>query len=207
MGGETKSGLSQNQYLLLTGEEAAICMGKLEGPANGPNWQIRLLEEDMMDEVVRHPEVKLMCITDSSPSYVGKVVRSRNDLVQLEVRPIAGAHSDKRQNLRVPTRFKSFLYPLSGRWKGRMGMEANDLSCGGIAFFCGGELEIGERLEIVVPITSEPVVLRGQILRQRPTERGDRIMYAAKFLDMCPDEEMLVREAVFSVQLSNRPRR
>lgn len=206
MGGELKNNQSQNQYLLLTGEESAICMGKLEGPANGPNWQIRLLE-DMMDEVVKHPEVKLMCITDSSPSYIGKVVRSRNDLVQLEVRRIATGRSDQRQNLRVPTRFRSFLYPLSGRWKGRMEMEANDLSCGGIAFFCSGELEVGERLEIVVPITSQPVVLRGEILRRRPTERGGQVMYAAKFLDMCADEEMLVREAVFSVQLSNRPRR
>lgn len=59
---------------------------------------------------------------------------------------------------------------------------------------------------MVIPITSEPVILRLEVLRQRPTDREDTVFYAGKFVDMCNDEEVLVREAVFNIQLQSRPR-
>ena len=115
--------------------------------------------------------------------------------------------SDLRQNLRMHTSFETLIYPITGSWKGRRWVESNDLSCGGIAFFSRYPLEDREQFELVVPITAQPVVLRCEIIRKRPCSREGEEMYAAKFVDMCHDEEMLVREAVFNVQLSSRPRR
>ena len=77
-----------------------------------------------------------------------------------------------------------------------------DISCGGIAFYGQYGLENGETLEIVIPITANPLVLRCEILRQQ-TLRNNRAFYAAKFVDMCNDEETLLREAVFRVQLED----
>ena len=109
-------------------------------------------------------------------------------------------------NLRVPVQFKSFIYPLTGRWKGRREVESNDLSCGGVAFFTNHGLQIGEQVEIVVPVTSEPLVVRCELLRLRPTERSESMMYAAKFVELCDDEETMLREAVFNLQLTGRPK-
>lgn len=67
-------------------------------------------------------------------------------------------------------------------------------------------MKIGERFEVVIPVTSEPLVVQGEILRKRLTEREDTTMYAAKFIELCNDEETLIREAVFNLQLSGRPR-
>ena len=64
-------------------------------------------------------------------------------------------------------------------------------------------LEIEERLELVIPVTEEPVILRCQILRKQEL-RNDKLLYATKFVDMCEDEEVTVREAVFSIQLESR---
>lgn len=192
-------------YLLLDSRSVPIARAKLEGTPNSPNWQMRVLD-DKVDEVLKHQRFKLMSITDSGPSYEGKVVRSRNDMVQLEISKTTADSKDKRKNLRVAVRFQSFIYPVTGRWRGRRTIESNDLSCGGIAFFCDREQEVGEQLEIVVPVTSEPLVLRCEILRQRPTEREGTVLYAGKFLDLCNDEETVVRESVFSLQLENRPK-
>lgn len=96
---------------------------------------------------------------------------------------------------------------MSGSWRGRRPVETHDLSCGGIAFFCGREFQIGEQFEVVVPVTSEPLVVKGQILRQRPVDGREDTLYAAKFIDLCNDEETILREAVFNLQLSGRPRR
>jgi len=50
-------------------------------------------------------------------------------------------------------------------------------------------------------------VVKGQILRQRIVDGREDTLYAAKFIDLCNDEETILREAVFNLQLSGRPRR
>ena len=76
-----------------------------------------------------------------------------------------------RQNLRIPVRFESFLYPISGSWKGRAAIVSRDLSCGGIAFLSEKQLKVGEICEIVIPVTTEPLVLKLKILRAEKRAR------------------------------------
>lgn len=201
-------GQEQNLYLLLDSGGVPLAQARPQGPAalNGNLWQLVVLD-DKIDLVLEHKQFKLMAITDASPSYEGKLTRSRNDMIQLEVSKTATSGNDMRKNLRVPVSFRSFVYPLSGGWPGRREVESRDLSCGGIAFFTNQSFQIGERFEIVVPVTSEPLVPKGEILRIRPSDQGGAILYAAKFVDLCNDEETLLREAVFNLQLSGRPRR
>ena len=67
-------------------------------------------------------------------------------------------------------------------------------------------LQVGEQVEVVIPVTAQPLVVRCQILRMRPTERASYVLYAAKFLELCNDEETMLREAVFNLQLRGRPK-
>ena len=196
----------QNLYLLLDSRGTALAQVKIEGSPSGDLWQLRVLD-DRIDGVLTHKKFKLMSITDSSPSYEGTLERSRGEQIQLRVKKTAANGNDMRKNLRVPVHFNSFIYPLTGGWKGRREVESNDLSCGGIAFFTNDPFKLRERFEMVIPITTQPVILRCEVLRQRPCAQEGRDMYAAKFVEMCHDEEMLVREAVFNVQLSTRSRR
>ena len=196
--------MDQSIYLLLDSKGNAIARGRIQGRTDGPFWQIQV-EDGRIDEILKHKKLKLLSITDAGPSYEGTIVRSRNDMIQLEVARLAPAEGDMRKNLRVAVHFKSFIYPVTGRWRGRREVESNDLSAGGIAFFTDHSLQVGEQLEIVVPVTSEPLVVRCQLLRMRPTERT-AILYAAKFVDLCGDEETLLRESVFNLQLRGRPK-
>ena len=197
----------QSLYLLLDSRGTALAQARPQGPAatGGSLWQLVVLD-DKIDLVLKHKKFKLRSITDSSPSYEGTLVRSRNDIVQLEVRKSATNGTDLRKNLRVPVSVDSFIYPLTGGWLGRRVVRTNDLSCGGVAFFTDHSLRAGEHFEIVIPVTNEPLVVQGEILRMRPSGVGGSILYAAKFADLCNDEETLLREAVFNLQLSGRPR-
>ena len=200
-------GQEQNLFLLLDSGGVPLAQAKPQGPTNdsGQMWQLMVLD-DKIDLVLEHKQFKLMTMTDASPSYEGTLVRNRHDMILLEVRKTATNGNDMRKNLRVVVHVNSFIYPVNGDWRGRRNIETNDLSCGGIAFFCDRELYIGERFEVVIPVTSEPLVVQGEILRQRPTEREGTTMYAAKFIELCNDEETLLREAVFNLQLSGRHR-
>lgn len=197
--------IDQKTYLLLDNDGAAIAQAKIEGSTDTANWQMKVLD-DKIDDVTEYETVRLMSITDCAPSYEGKILRSRNDMLQLEVKRIASTFNDKRKNLRVPASFKSFIYPVSGRWKGRRNIRAIDISCGGIAFFSGDKLGRGEVMEVVVPVTAQPLVVECEILRMNEGEDGN-VMYAGKFVGLCDDEEVFLRESVFSLQFKSRPRR
>lgn len=197
------SGKQGKLYALLDSRNAVLAQGRLENPPDAPDWQVRV-PEDKISAVMEHEEIQLVPIDGDGDALLGRVRRNRNDLIVLQKLHSLG--SEMRQNLRMPTHFQSFIYPVSGGWKGRRQAEATDLSCGGVAFFCAQQLEDGEVVELVVPITSEPLILKCQVLRRRPSDRKDEVLYAAKFVEMCDDEEMIVREAVFSVQVRSRAR-
>lgn len=198
--------MEQSLYLMLDSKGTPIARGRVQGNTSGPFWQIQV-EDGKIDEILEHKKLKLLSIMDTGPSYEGVIVRSRNDMIQLEVTKLQADTGDMRKNLRVEVHFKSIIYPITGNWKGRRAIESNDLSCGGVAFFTDHSLQVGEQLEIVVPVTSHPLVVRCQVLRMRPTERtAVPLMYAAKFVDLCNDEETLLRESVFNLQLRGRPK-
>jgi len=132
------------------------------------------------------------------PAWTGKVILRRgNDLV---LEPMKELGPEARQNLRMPVHFETFIYLEEG---GRVSVQAVDLSCGGFAFLSERSFRRYERFEVVIPITSEgPLLLHGEILREKP--KDDKMVYASKFCDLCPDEEQRVREAVFQVQLETK---
>ena len=197
------SGKQGKLYALLDSRNAVLAQGRLENPPDAPDWQVRV-PEDKISAVMEHEEIQLVPIDGDGDALLGRVRRNRNDLIVLQKLHSLG--SEMRQYLRMPTHFQSFIYPVSGVWIGRLQAEANDLSCGGVAFFCAQQLEDGEVVELVVPITSEPLILKCQVLRRRPSDREDEVLYAAKFVEMCDDEEMIGREAVYSVQGRSRAR-
>lgn len=188
-------------YLLLDSVNTPLARGRMEGPANGNILQMLVLDNDV-EKVAKHEVIVLMSMSGSEPPLQCRIVRQRGDRVALE--KIASLDPDLRRNLRVPIKFDTFIYPITGQWRGRRAVQSIDLSCGGVAFYGDDGLEIGEKLEMVIPVTEEPVLLRCQILRRQEL-RNDKVLYAIKFVDMCDDEEVTVREAVFSIQLENRP--
>ena len=193
----------QNWYLLLDSKNTPLARGYLESPPDAPNMQVRVAEDKIVD-VLDHEEIQLVCMDREKSSLLGRIIMHRRDIIVLE--KVKSLDAEIRENLRMPVQFESFIYPLTGPWKGRRPIRGHDLSCGGIAFFCEEVLEDGEELEIVIPITEEPLVLRCKLLRQRMSGRATPL-YAAKFIDLCADEERMVREAVLNVQLQKRPPR
>ena len=190
----------ERMYLLLDSVNHPLARGRLEGPAAGDTLQLMVMDNDV-DKVACHEVIVLMSMSGSEPPLQCRIVRQRGDRIALE--KIASLDPDLRRNLRGPIKFNTFIYPITGRWQGRREIQSIDLSCGGVAFYGDEGLEIEERLELVIPVTEEPVILRCQILRKQEL-RNDKLLYATKFVDMCEDEEVTVREAVFSIQLESR---
>lgn len=192
----------KHNYLILDslGRPVARCQSSEE--LDAPVWRLEMKEEDI-EKVMSHTNINLVGASESRAAAEGRIVRQKGNVVWAEL--VRELTSELRENLRMPVRFESFLYPISGSWKGRRAVISYDLSCGGVAFFCAQPLEEGEIAELTVPVTSSPLQLRIRILRQRPSEEPIPL-YAARFVGLLREEESMVREAVFNLQLRDTPR-
>ena len=189
--------MEERLYLLLDSKGTPLANAVLESPPNSEVLQIRVLN-DKVEDVAAHREIQLIGIDDSTPNRVGVIVRQRE--AQLVIQPTAALDANARENLRILTTFSSVMYPVSGRWKGQKNVKGKDLSCGGVAFYSDCRLENREIVELVLPVTDQPLVVKTQVIRTLE-EEGAPPLYAAKFVDLIQDEEALIRKAVFSIQI------
>ena len=190
-------------YMLLDSANTPLAHCVIQGAEDGKILQVEVLHGREGD-VAPHEVVELICMGRGGKDYQCRVMRQRGERFSLE--KIMELDPEVRRNLRVPVRFETFLYPVTGRWKGRRDALSLDLSCGGLGFFSIPGLKVGERIEVVIPLTDEPLILRCEVLRIKEL-KDERVMYASKFVDMCEDEEVMVRKAVFNIQLQNELRR
>ncbi|MGI6255461.1 MAG: PilZ domain-containing protein [Acutalibacter sp.] len=174
--------MSNARYLILDVEKRPLTYGELLDPPGTEQFRIRL-PADRLETVMEQATVQLIGISEGAGVLMGQVLDSRGDDVAV-IRKLQSLDENLRQNLRMPVKFHTFLYPVTGTWKGRREAESRDLSCGGIGFVCGERLEEDESLEVVIPITTQPLVVPCRILRVREEENGG-YFYAAKFSNLC----------------------
>ena len=191
---------AERLYLILDSKGTPLANAVLESPPNSEVLQIRILG-GKEEAVAAHREIQLIGMDDSTPNRVGVIIRQRDD--KMVIQPTAALGPAARENLRILTDFESVMYPVTGRWKGQRTFKAKDLSCGGIAFWSGIPLEEREIVEMVLPVTDSPLVVKTQVLRRLEDDSTELPLYASKFVDLIQDEEALIRKAVFSIQIDS----
>lgn len=192
--------MNARMYLLLTSEQQMLAEGMLK--ASGSDGRVQLVILDGKAAAVeKHEIINLIGSELGEPPMMCKLLWRHDDVVMLQ--KVRALSPSIRRNYRVKTRFKSFIYPVIGKWQGRKTIETADISCGGIAFYSNGSLEIGEIVDVVISSALYPVIVHTQILRRELSDEKPNF-YASKFVDMCPDEEQAVCTAVFELQLRKR---
>ena len=188
------------RYFILDSQNIPLARALLLSPPDTTIWELEVLD-NAIEAVLEHEMLQLVGMDEKLPAKKGRILRGRGDKIALE--PMDTLGDEIRKNLRVQARFDTYIYPITGAQKSRIPVLVNDLSSGGIAFFCIRKLEPGDQLEIVIPITSNPIILKVQVIRPRPS--ASRIqLYAAKFVDTIDDEDRMLREAVFGLQIRNQ---
>lgn len=193
--------MAERLYLILDSQGTPLANAVLESPPNSEVLQIRILN-DKVDVVAAHREIQMIGMDDSTPNRVGVIIRQRDD--KMVIQPTAALGPNARENLRIQTDFESVIYPVTGRWKGQKKIQAKDLSCGGIAFWSEKPLEEREIVEMVLPVTDSPLIVKTQVLRRLTDDTSSELpLYASKFVDLIQDEETLIRKAVFCIQIDS----
>lgn len=189
-----------HRYLILDKDHNPAAQADLISKPGDVPWHLEVLS-DRVDRVKGLSTLCLIGMGDDDPSMIGDLIRVRGD--RIVVQPTKNLGPEARQNLRVPIVFNSVMYPVTGLWKGQRKYTGLDLSCGGVAFQTDRKMRDKEVMELVLPMTDNPLVVKAQILRTLPTEEGI-FKYAAKFIDLVEDEDFAIRKAVFSIQIDNQ---
>lgn len=198
---EKKKNVNDAMCLLIDNSLEILARGSVESSPNAPNIQIRIIDGQPSD-VEEAETVQVVSMNNDRAARLGRLIHRRGDMLVLE--PLGALSEDVRRNLRMPVCFESCVYPPQHAQKGRIPVKANDLSSGGISFFAHIEFLPGDEMEIVIPITKlSPLILNCQILRKLSESDGTSL-YAAKFVDMINEQEMMIREAIFNVQFEVR---
>ncbi|MCI9224489.1 MULTISPECIES: PilZ domain-containing protein [unclassified Acutalibacter] len=186
--------------LLDSNTSRVLARGALEGPMDGLNMQINIIEGDPL-AVVHTDHIQIVPADEAISPKLGHVIHYQGTHLVLEpLRELVG--NTVRANLRMPVDFDTFIYPTDGS-PGRYKAKSNDLSCGGISFYTSGVFKVGDIVEVVVPITrGGPLLLGCELLRISEMEDGS-LFYAAKFTEVLNEQESMLREAVFNVQLKS----
>ena len=185
-------------YLVLDNNGTPIAQAVLESPSHSEVLQLRIVQGSA-DKVTATRDVQLIGMDDSIPAQRGLVLRQRED--QVVIQPTAALGAEARENLRILTDFESVIYPVTGQWRGCRRVVGKDLSCGGVAFYTDARLNEKEVVELVLPVTDEPLILKVRMLRSLPSDR-EMSLWAARFVNLILDEEIMIRKSVFSIQVS-----
>lgn len=184
-------------YVITGKNRTPLARAMLYGDPDAETWQAELVS-GTMEAVLAEKTVELVRLGDDMYTLVGRVKGQSGKRVLLE--RIIGRSGDARRSLRVPIDYDTYIYPADGAWKGRCLVKCKDLSCGGIAFHLPMTLTLGETVDVVVRTQDEPLVVRGEVLRELE-KKDDMNGYAVCFRDLCPDEDALLCKEVFGVQL------
>ncbi|MBQ9459603.1 MAG: PilZ domain-containing protein [Oscillospiraceae bacterium] len=186
-----------NSYTLLDSDSRPRGKGIRKEAPDGRTLFISLSEGDPA-QLSRIGILQAVPQDKSQPPQMVRFIGSRERIIALE--PMRDSGSAMRKNFRVPVAFDSFVYPQGRR---RAPLRSVDLSCGGIAFRSPISLAVGEQFELVIPLTSDgPLLLQAEALRVHLDPAGN--FFACKFVDTIDDQEAMLREAVFAIQVSSR---
>lgn len=191
------SGGGRISCMLLSSASALLGRGILKSKPDDPEIRVTMTSGDPYAIPVSEV-LQVVPTVGDHPPLVGRLIHSRDDDLTLE--HLRGIGAAMRKSFRMPVDFESFFYYKSG---GRAPLRALNLSCGGVAVCSAAALEVGDICEIVIPITLEgPLILDCEILRSQPYG-GPIQSYAAKFVDLIPDQEAMLQEAVFQTQMDS----
>ena len=153
--------------------------------------------KDKIKEAMQMRIVFFSWIEDPNVIYRGEVTSRRSGRLYLE--NVTRMKPDTGHHLRVRMDFHSKLLCARNGKMFRSPIVSFDLTAGGIAFFSPAELEIGEECEVVIPVTTEMLVVKMKILRSE-LATAKEWKYAARFVDLSNEEETMIRQAIFSEQ-------
>jgi hypothetical protein len=193
-----------------------------ENVTTEPNRLI-LRGEGFMDIPHRTPVDIIVYYEDGIQFLFGEVTLSLSTRINLDILSVVSDKKERRRSLKVRTSFDATairMFSMTGRRCMRVDVpiRVRDLSMGGIGFFCNHPFFRKQKLILDMSHLKSDFKIEFQILRKEKIEAhmvdgveiskiGFKFRYGGCILRITAEQERLITEYVFKVQLSERLKR
>jgi c-di-GMP-binding flagellar brake protein YcgR len=160
---------------------------------------------------------------DGIQFFFGEIKLSLPTQINVEILSVVSDKKERRRSLKVRTSFDAsaiLMFSMKERRHIRVNVpiRVRDLSMGGIGFFCNHPFFRRQKLILDMSYLKQDFKLEFQILRKEKIEAhmvdgveiskvGFKFRYGGCILDISAEQERLITEYVFKVQLSEHQRR
>ncbi|MDR2089995.1 MAG: hypothetical protein LBP73_11665 [Clostridiales Family XIII bacterium] len=171
----------------------------------------------------RTPVDIIVYYEDGIQFFFGEVTLSLSTQINVEILSVVSDKKERRRSLKVRTSFDARglrMFSLTGKRSMRINVpiRVRDLSMGGIGFFCNHPFFRRQRIILDMSYLKDDFKVGFQILRKERIEAhmvggvdiskiGFKFRYGGILLQITAEQERLITEYVFKVQLSEHQRR
>lgn len=188
-------------YLILTPENSKICGADMI--YLNQDRAAFIIESSMtLARLGRMKKVRFHKLEEYAEIFEADVYQIKEG--RLFVENLKNITATLRSDLKMKVSYKSTLRSLEGTSRKNLEIKARDISCGGMCFETEKDLMMTELYETVVPITRIPLVLNLKILRKTYDEERNIYVYGCRFVELNNNEDRLLREAVYRLQMIAR---
>ena len=195
--------MSEEKYLILSENDMVLCEAVLE--KSGADKMVMKVK-DSAKSLKDLAMVKLHKMQSYAETYQGHILSISGNTVTIN--KVVNISAQMRSELKVKIRFETHLTKITmlGEVENQMSIPvvSRDISCGGICFLAKTDLDTQSTYEIVIPITSEPILADLKVVRKEFVPEENIFIYGAKFIDFNINGERMLREAVFKLQMRYR---
>jgi hypothetical protein len=178
---------------------------------------------DFMDIPHRTPVDIIVYYEDGIQFFFGEVTLSLPIQINVEILSVVSDKQERRRSLKVRTSFDATafrMFSVAGSRSMRIDVpiRVRDLSMGGIGFFCNHPFFRRQKLFLDLSWLKIGLKVEFQILRKEKIEAhmvdgveiskiGFKFRYGGRILQVTAEQERLITEYVFKVQLAERQKR
>jgi hypothetical protein len=176
-----------------------------------------------MDIPHRTPMDIIVYYEDGIQFFFGEVTLSLPTQINIEIISVVSDKTERRRSLKVRTSFDAKairLFSMTGRRRMRVDVpiRIRDLSVGGVGFFCNHPFFRRQKLILDMSYLKNGLKLEFLILRKEKIEAhmvdgvevskiGFKFRYGGRISQITAEQERLITEYVFKVQLSEHLKR
>ncbi|MDR1246327.1 MAG: PilZ domain-containing protein [Clostridiales Family XIII bacterium] len=178
---------------------------------------------DFMNIPHQTPVDIIIYYEDGIQFFFGEITLSLSTQINVEILSVVSDKKERRRSLKVRTSFDAsavLMFSMKERRHMRVNVpiRVRDLSMGGIGFFCNHPFFRRQKLILDMSYLKKDFELEFQILRKEKIEAhmvdgveiskvGFKFRYGGCILSITAEQERLITEYVFKVQLSEHQRR
>mgnify|MGYP001623098042 CR=1 FL=1 len=195
--------MSEEKYLILSENDMVLCEAVLEkSSADTVVMKVKDSVKSLKDLEI----VKFHKMQSYAETYQGHILDISG--LTVTINKVVNVSAQMRSELKVKIRFETQKKKITmlGEVENQTSVPvvSRDISCGGICFLTKTDLDTESTYEIVIPITSEPILADLKIVRKEFIPEENMFIYGSKFIDFNVNGERMLREAVFKLQMRYR---